>query len=161
MNQAINRRSEITLRDITAETVREICALTVRDSQVHFVAPNALSIAQAYFSKHAWFRTIYAHDVPVGFAMLHDEPEKPEYFLWRFMIDHRYQGHGFGGKAIQLIIEHVRTRPRATALVTSVVQAEGGPQGFYERAGFRLTGELEDGEALMRLALASQSEPRT
>jgi len=30
----------------------------------------------------------------VGFLILSDEPEKPEYFLWRFMIDARFQRMG-------------------------------------------------------------------
>ena len=145
--------SDVTLREVTADTVRTICRLDVHEDQRQFVAPNAVSIAQAYFSEHAWFRAIYAGDTPVGFLMLEDRPEKPEYYLWRFMIDARYQGMGFGRKALELLIEHVRTRPGATELLTSVHQAEGGPQGFYESMGFTLTGEYEEGEAVMRLHL--------
>lgn len=146
-------RSKVTLREITADTVRVICNLSVREEQRKFVAPNAVSIAQAYFSKHARFRAIYADETPVGFLMLEDQPEKPEYYLWRFMIDARYQSMGFGRRALKLLIEHVRTRPNAADLLTSVHQAEGGPQGFYERMGFELTGEWEEGEAMMRLRL--------
>lgn len=149
----LSRRSAVTLREITEDTVRTICELSVRDEQQKFVAPNAVSIAQAHFSDSAWFRAIYAVETPVGFLMLQDRPELPEYYLWRFMIDARHQGHGFGRAAIALLIAHVRTRPQATELLTSVLQAEGGPQGFYERLGFELTGEYEEGEALMRLAL--------
>ncbi len=149
----VGQASVVTLREVAADTVRAICNLRVEDTQQQFVAPNAVSIAQAYFSKHAWFRAIYADDTPVGFLMLEDQPEKPEYYLWRVMVDARYQGLGFGGKAMHLLIEHVRTRPGSHELLTSVHQAEGGPQGFYERLGFELTGEYEDGEALLRLNL--------
>jgi len=69
------------------------------------------------------------------------------------MIDNHYQKMGFGFKAMQLLIEHVKTRPNATEFLTSVVQKEGGPQGFYEKLGFKLTGEYEDGEAMMSLKL--------
>jgi diamine N-acetyltransferase len=149
----VTRDSKVSLQQITADTVRTICNLAVHPEQQKFVAPNAVSIAQAYFSEHAWFRAIYADDTPVGFAMLHDEPAKPEYFLWRFMIDARYQRMNFGRQAMELIIAHVRTRPNATEFLTSVVQAEGGPQPFYEKVGFQLTGAYEDGEAMMRLGL--------
>jgi len=145
--------SNVTLREITEDTVRTICNLSVRDDQKQFVAPNAVSIAQAYFSKHAWFRAIYADETPIGFLMLEDQPEKPEYYLWRFMIDARYQRMGFGRRAIALLIEHVQTRPNATEFLTSVLQADGGPQGFYEKLGFKLTGEYEEGEAMMSLVL--------
>jgi diamine N-acetyltransferase len=143
----------VTLREVNADTVRTICDLAVTEYQRQFVAPNAVSIAQAYFSEYAWFRGIYADETPVGFVMLYDNTEKPEYFLWRFMIDARYQGMGFGRRALELLIDHVRTRPNATELFTSVHQAEGGPQGFYEGMGFRLTGDREDGEAILKLQL--------
>lgn len=140
-------------REITQETVREICALLVQDKQKIFVTPNATSIAEAYFSKYAWFRAIYLDSVPVGFVMLDDRPEKAEYFLWRFMIDRRFQGRGIGREAILLLLEYVRTRPNSAELLTTVVQAEGGPEGFYRNIGFELTGEYEEEEAVMRILL--------
>ncbi len=146
-------KSEVQLLKITEDTVRTICNLTVHKEQKKFVAPNAVSIAQAYFSDKAWFRAIYIGNIPVGFLMLEDQPKKPEYFLWRFMIDHRYQSMGYGRQALTLLIDHVKNRPNAAELLTSVVQAEGGPQQFYEKLGFELTGEYEDGEALMKLTL--------
>ena len=149
-------RSTVTLREIDGDTVRTICNLSVRPDQQKFVAPNAVSIAQAHFSKHAWFRAVYADDTPVGFLMLEDRPEKPEYYLWRFMIDARYQRMGFGRRAMELVIEHVRTRPNATEFITSAVQADGGPQPFYESLGFEATGEYEDDEALLRLSLEAR-----
>jgi diamine N-acetyltransferase len=147
----VTKSSAITLKEITSETVRIICSLSVRDDQKKFIAPNAISIAQAYFSKHAWFRAIYADDTPIGFLMLEDQPEIPEYYLWRFMIDRRYQGFKFGSRAMNLLIEHVKNRPNATELITSVLQEKGGPQGFYEKLGFELTGEYEEGEAILQL----------
>jgi diamine N-acetyltransferase len=148
-----SRSSVVTLREITEDTVREVCDLSVQEEQRRFVAPNAVSIAQAHFSDHAWFRAIYADETIVGFLMLEDKPQKPEYYLWRFMIDARWQNMGFGRRAIGLLIDHVRTRPHAVELLTSVLQADGGPQGFYETLGFGLTGEYEEGEAMMRLSL--------
>ena len=150
---APSAKSQVTLREITEETVRAICDLSVHEHQRKFVAPNGTSIAQAHFAKHVWFRAIYAGETSVGFAMLWDEPEKPEYYLWRFMIDARYQGMNFGRRAMELVIAYVNTRPSATVLITSVLQAEGGPQGFYESLEFELTGEYQDGESVMRRRL--------
>jgi diamine N-acetyltransferase len=50
----------VTLRDVTADTVRAICRLQVGPGQERFVASNAVSIAQAYFEPRAWFRAVYA-----------------------------------------------------------------------------------------------------
>jgi len=149
----VNNQAVVTLREITSETVREFCNLKVSDEQIKFVAPNAVSIAQAYFYKEAWFRGVYADDTPVGFIMLEDNREKPEYFLWRFMIDSRYQGLGYGKQAMMLFIDHVKTLPNAVELLTSCVPGEGSPQGFYEKLGFKLTGKSYDAELELKLEL--------
>lgn len=153
--------SKVSLQEITKETFFGICQLSVSPEQKLCMDTVAESLAEANFYDTAWFRAIYADAIPVGFVMLDDRPSESKYYLWRFMIDAQYQGLGFGRKAMELIIEHVKTRPNATELLTSVMQIEGGPQGFYERLGFKLTGEYADRsdclnqnpEAFMRLAL--------
>ena len=152
-SETLDRSAPVTLREITEETLDSILKLKVTESQKQFVADNARSLAQAHFSKSAWFRAIYADETPVGFLMLDDKPEKPEYYLWRLMIDQRYQGCGFGRQAILLLIEHVKGRPRAMELLTSCVRGDGGPGPFYQKLGFDFTGECDEGEAMMRLPL--------
>ncbi len=145
---------EVTLREVTKETLYDVFKLKVSPAQEGFVAPNEISIAEAHFSPDvAWFRAVYQGERPVGFLMLHDEPAAPRYYLWRFMIDARYQGTGVGRRALELLIEHVRTRPGAKELFTSVVPGEGSPGPFYEKLGFRYTGEKDEGELVMRLEL--------
>lgn len=148
-----DKNAAVTLREITAETVREICRLKVGEHQKGFVAENAVSIAEAYFQPLAWFRAIYADDTPVGFVMLFDNPEESDYFLWRYMIDGRYQGHGYGRRALEQVIDYVRSRPNATALLTSYVPGEGSPMGFYRKLGFEETGVVHGTEKEMKLAL--------
>jgi diamine N-acetyltransferase len=149
----INRDSTVSLRDVTGDTVRVICRLDVGDEQKHFVAPNAVSIAEAYFEPKAWFRAIYADETPVGFLMLYDDPDEPLYFLWRYMIDVRYQKLGFGKKAMDLLLEYVRTRPGAKEMTLSCHPGEDGPEPFYRRYGFVLTGRMLGDEAEMRIDL--------
>ena len=150
---SVTRESNVTLKEITKDTVRTICNLKVSEPQEQFVAPNAVSIAQAYYHETAWFRAIYADDTPVGFLMLYKDIEKPEYFLWRMMIDERYQRMGFGFKAMLLLIEIVKDLPEAAELLTSCVPGEGSPEEFYNKLGFCRTGEMEDDEVVMRLPL--------
>lgn len=149
----LTREAKVSLREVTKDTSGEILRLKVKPEQEQFVASNAVSIAQAYFEEKAWFRAVYADDTPVGFLMLYDDPDEATYYLWRFMIDQRYQRLGFGRRALQLLIEHVRTRPNATSLLLSYVPAEGGPEPFYASLGFVNTGEVEDGENVMKLEL--------
>lgn len=143
---------EVTLHEINQDTVIPICKLAVSESQSQFVAPNAISIAQAHFEPKAWFRAIYAGDTPVGFAQMYIDPEKPEYYLWRFMIDVKHQGKGYGRDALRLLIEHVRSLG-GKELALSYVPKEGNPAPFYLKLGFFETGEWDEGEKIMRLEL--------
>ncbi len=142
---------EVTLREITKENLSDILRLKVAPQQEHFVASNAVSLAQAHFEPETpWFRAIYAGEMPVGFLMLEYDREYETYNLWRFMIDERHQGRGYGRRALALLFAHVKTLPRADAFYTSCAPAEGGPGPFYEKMGFAYTGEEEDGELWMR-----------
>ena len=110
----------VTLREVTKDTVYAVCRLQVAEEQREYVAENAFSIAQAHFEPKAWFRAIYADETPVGFLMLSDDSDAPEYFLWRLMVDAAYQGNGFGRRAIELLAEYVRTRPAAHELLVKL-----------------------------------------
>ena len=152
---------QISLREITAETVRQITNLTVRPDQQQFVASNAVSLAQALFSEEAWYRAIYVGESAAGFVMLYDEslrataPPTPEVALWRFMIDARFQGRGTGAAALQQVISHVRAKALFASLVTSYVPGPGCPETFYLRAGFLHTGKLDGREVVLELPLGT------
>jgi diamine N-acetyltransferase len=150
-------QAKVSLREVSAKTVRDICHLSVAPGQERFVAPNAVSIAEAYFCENAWFRAIYADETPVGFLMLYDDPQKPEYHLWRFMIAESHQGKGYARRAMELLIEHVRGRPMAEELVLSYVPGERSPEGFYRGLGFEPTGEVLEGEVVMSLRVNDRS----
>ncbi len=143
----------VELREVSKDDVRAICRLAVAPTQMSFVAPNAISFAEALFEPKAWYRGIYADGTPVGFAMLSIDQGAPEYYLWRFMIDARYQGRGYGRVAVGLIVAYVRTLPNAHELLVSWVPADGGPEPFYRGLGFVTTGEMDGSEVMAHLIL--------
>jgi diamine N-acetyltransferase len=152
---------QVTLREITAETVRAVTKLSVTEYQNRFVAPNAVSLAQALFAPEAWYRAIYLGEEPVGFVMLEDEslldpmPENPAVGVWRFMVDAKHQRKGVGRAAMLLIIEHVRRKGLFKKLAISYIPEEGGPESLYLSLGFRPTGEMDEDEVVMELALGA------
>ena len=151
----------VSLRPITAETVRAITSLSVAESQKGFVAPNAVSLAQALFAPDSWYRAIYLGDEPVGFVMLEDEslrsppPDDPKVGVWRFMIDARFQGRGIGKAALLRVIEHVRAKGLFKTLRLSYVPGPGCPEPFYLGLGFHHTGEVDGHEVILELSLCS------
>ncbi len=154
-------KAEVSLQEVTASTVRPVTYLRVAPEQEDYVASNAVSIAQAYFHREAWFRSIHTESDLIGFVMLSDStlltpaPAPAQLSLWRFMIDRRYQKAGFGRKALELVVAHARTRPGIDAIYTSYVVGPHGPMDFYLSFGFRHTGEIKpNGEVALVRALA-------
>ncbi|MFX0041509.1 MAG: GNAT family N-acetyltransferase [Candidatus Hodarchaeota archaeon] len=152
---------KITLKKITKYNLISILQLDVKPEQKNLVAPNAVSIAQAHFNKDAWFRAIYADNMLIGFVMISDSSLKfknnpkhrPSYFLWRFMIDAKYQGKGYGKKAMELIINHVKSRPKAKEFLLSHSKSDGNAGQFYKKLGFKYTGKEIGNELVMSLEL--------
>ena len=155
----------VTLREITAETLRAVVKLAVAEDQTKFVAPNAISLAQALFAPEAWYRAIYLDDEPVGFVMLSDDslldprPENPEVGVWRLMVDAKHQRQGVGRAAMLQVIEHARRKGLFQKLSVSYVPEEGGPEPLYRSLGFRPTGEMDEGEVVMELELSAHAAP--
>jgi diamine N-acetyltransferase len=149
--------ADVTLREITAETVRQVTALDVAPEQQGLVASNANSIAEAYFEPKAWFRAIAAGDELVGFAMVYRDPAASTFYIWRFMVDARHQGKGYGRRAMELLLEEAR-RDGARDVSLSVVPQEGSARDFYAGLGFEETGVVHGGEVEMRLVLSEAAD---
>jgi diamine N-acetyltransferase len=152
----------VSLRQITADTVRAVMRLSVTEDQKRFVAPNAWSLGQALFAPEAWYRAIYLDDDPVGFVMLADQslldpvPPNPTIEVWRLMVDAKHQHRGVGRAAMLQVIEHVRRQGRFERLTISYVPGEGSPAPLYLSLGFRPTGEMDEDEIVMALPLGER-----
>ena len=156
----------VQLRDIVTDADRQ-AALEIRrgPGQDAFVSSVETSFADAaeYPEACARYWAAYDGDEIVGFLMLSDGipeatlAEDPTligpYFLWRLLIDERYQRMGYGTAALDALLAYVRTRPGADTLIVSCGQGEGSPQPFYEGYGFVSTGRIHDGELVLELDL--------
>lgn len=162
--------SVLTLHEITEHNWRDVVRLKTLPNQQGNLANNALSLVESHYSEDAWVRAIYADDrTVVGFLMMAIWDPKEAYYIWRFMIDAKYQGLGFGKRGVGLAIAHVRQHnPKAKLLGVmstppegkphenpeKVVKAEDSPYRFYEKLGFReINGPDEDGEHELALEL--------
>ena len=97
--------------------------------QKEFLPDNVASLAYAGIVRELGFHVftfgICKSEKPIGFVMIgYDIPYEPDddlnekywftrssYFLWRFMIDKRYQGRGYGREAMKLIPDFIKTGP--------------------------------------------------
>ena len=162
----------ISLKQINGKNVWELLKLEVGESQKGFVAPNDVSIIEAYVAitrnGQAFPFGIYDGETPVGFCMIgfgadddwEDAPAIAEgnYNLWRFMIDERYQGRGYGREAMKRIMEFIATEPCGPAEYCwlSYEPENTRAKALYESFGFRETGEFDGGEAIAVLKLKQE-----
>lgn len=151
----------VSLREITDRNREAIIALRVAAAQEGYVDSVADSLEEARDTPEGkpWYRAIYADDEPVGFVMLswNVTPNPPRiigpWFLWKLLIDERYQGCGYGREAVRLVAEIARNEG-ASELLTSYVAGEGSPESFYRQIGFVPTGEEDEkGEKVLALRL--------
>jgi diamine N-acetyltransferase len=149
---------------VTRENVRAACNLKLRPDQDNLVAPVAWSLATAYTTPDiAWPRLIYDDDQLVGFIMAAFDPDNPaelyHSFLWRLNIGAEHQGRGYGRFAVEALGQEALRRGQHR-LTVSYHLAENGPEGFYERLGFRPTGEHIHDEVVAERILTAPSRNR-
>ena len=125
----------VSLLPITDANREAVEALGVTPDQGRFVSGVRESILEAAEEPDAqalcW--AIYDEETPVGFVMIADEVGSPDYiahYLWKL----RNRGVGM--------------------MWTSVKLGEGSPIMFYERYGFKRTGDFHGDEVLLRLEIS-------
>jgi len=147
----------VELRKIDADNFEECIRLQVADRQKGYVASNLYSLAQTYvYHDTAYPFAIYADCVMVGFIMLGYYAKQNGYTLWRFMIDARFQGKGYGRAALQLGIAYLADTYAAKEVFTSFVQGNTAAEALYTSVGFRRTGEIDGDEIGLRLDMINR-----
>ena len=153
---------DVVLRPLTEENRPALEALRVATAQRAFVSSVTDSLAEAerYADANPLVFGLYDRETPVGFVMIADEVDDPDYiahFLWKLLIDERFQRRGFGTAALDLVAAYFRSKGAPT-MWTSTGEGEGNPIPFYERYGFVRDGVHEDDdgsrEVMLRLDLA-------
>lgn len=131
-----------------------IAALQLAADQLDLVASNAESLAEAHEDEDARPRAIFADDQLVGFLMYDASSEPGEAQLYRFMIDHDFQGRGFGKAALQAAIAEISALGNIKRIVICYEPENTGARMLYAKAGFVEQGLDEDGEMIAHLELS-------
>ena len=136
-----------------------VTLLEVSDDQKEYIASNASSLETSRkeeYQKIARPFAIYADDAPVGFTMFAFELDSPDpndrYWLWRFMIDRHWQRKGCGSAALETIIAYFRSHG-ADHILLSTKETNTAALSLYHKFQFAETGEMNDDEIVLRLAL--------
>ena len=152
----------VSLREITPENFKECINLKVADAQGSFVASNLMSIAQARIHyPNANLFAVYAADEMVGFVMFGFDRDDERSYLGRLMIDERHQRKGYGRAATLAVIEKMRENPECREFYLSFVPENTNAEALYQSVGFERTGEISEGEIVMRYNMENNANPQS
>jgi diamine N-acetyltransferase len=146
----------VSLRQITPENFDECINLKVADGQENFVAPNVKSIAQSKVYPTMNISAVYDEDEMVGFVMFGFDPDDEKYYLVRLMVDEKHQGKGYGKAATQEVINQLKQVEDCRELYLSFVPENAGAERLYNSVGFERTGEISQGEIVMRFQVRNE-----
>ena len=145
---------DVTLREITMESFFECTKLDVAEDQKGFVASNVFSLAEAKADSVSNPLAIYAGDQMVGFIMYDFEPKEDRGYISRLMVDAQFQGNGCGRAAIGQVIDRLKEIPECREIQTSFAPANSVAERLYAGFGFERTGEVVDGEIVVKMKLS-------
>lgn len=140
----------IRLVPIDKSNWEDAAQLQVRDDQADFITPNVWSIAESKFHEALKPTAIFDGRRMVGFLMYGRDPQDNRYWLYRFMIDRRYQGRGYGAAALRVLIAQLQRIPGCAELNVGYDPHNHAAERLYLRLGFEKTGIAPWGELTAR-----------
>jgi diamine N-acetyltransferase len=143
----------ITLKPVTRRNWEAVVDLKVAPDQRGLVASNAYSLAESKFDSAAQPRAIYAGKRLVGFLMYDISGAKKKAFIYRFMIDHRRQGQGYGHAAFAAALKEIGKIAGVKKISVCYMAGNRVARMFYSGFGFREVGRDTDGEMVAELKL--------
>ena len=139
----------VELKAITEDNFIDAFGLRLAPGQEKYVSHPIRSLAQAYvYRDQCQPFGIYAEEKMVGYVMVIYDYDVPEYDIWHMMIDEADQGHGYGGEALDRVIEYIRTKPFGDSNRVALTCNKENPiaRKLYESKGFSPTGNEDEDE---------------
>ena len=139
----------IELKPITEANFIEAFNLKLAPGQEEYVSHPIRSLAQAYvYRDQCRPFGIYADGEMVGYVMVIYDYDVPEYDIWPMMSDAAHQGRGYGGDALERVIEYVKTKPFGDSdrIALTCNRNNSVARKLYESRGFRATGVEDEDE---------------
>ncbi len=131
------------LKPITAENFLDAFHLKLAPGQETYVSHPIRSLAQAYvYRDQCQPFGIYAAGKMVGYVMVIYDYDNPEYDIWHMMIDETMKGKGYGGEALDRILDYIGTKPFGDSNRVALTCNKNNPiaRKLYESKGFSATG---------------------
>lgn len=146
----------INLRKITEENFIDAFHLKLAPEQERFVSHPIRSLAQAYvYREQCQPFGIYEGDTMVGYVMVVYDYDIPEYDIWHMMIDISNQRQGYGGAALERVLEYIKAKPFGASNRIALTCNRDNIQALklYKSRGFTETGTVDEDEIELSLMI--------
>ena len=134
---------EVSLHRVSRTNWRQVIELDVGPDQHNLISPNVRSLAEAYVHGAAYPFAIHAgscsdpqpQEPMVGFTM-YEVTDSGIGFIMKLMIDHRYQGRGYGRAAMVELMRRLKLHPQVQKIATSHRVENTAASQLYRSLGF-------------------------
>ena len=91
----------------------------------------------------------------VGYVMVIYDFEIPEYDIWHMMIDGSAQGRGYGGLALDQVLDYIKAKPFGNSDRVTLTCNRDNIQALnlYKSKGFKETGAVDGDEIELSLMM--------
>lgn len=141
----------ISLREIDKINFWRVISLSVADEQQDLVASNAISIAQSKVQPECVALAVYYEETPVGFVMYAMDTDDHEYWVYRLMIDRKFQSKGYGRQAMKQLLTLIQEDKSHQVIYISFEPTNERAKLLYRSLGFTPDGRIIEDEVVYKL----------
>lgn len=143
----------IRLELVNKDNFDQVLDLEVAPKDQRRVASVEYSLAQAWVyrdSEDLFPYAVKSGQLTVGFLLLSYQPMENSYYIWRLLIDQKYQNQRFGKEVIRQVLQRARDDQQCHKVTVNYVIGNHKMRYILEKFGFQPVG-LDGQEMKMEL----------
>ncbi|MFJ5764407.1 GNAT family N-acetyltransferase [Lysinibacillus sp. NPDC093210] len=130
-------KDNVKIVELNAENWYDCCEFEIATEQKKYIESNAISVAQSKFEPTLKPYAIYLNEKVVGFLMYNAVQEELDgYWVYRIMVDKKFQGKGIGKAATKLMISEMAKLPNSKKVIVGYHPENLGAHNLYASLGF-------------------------
>ncbi|HFI0047013.1 TPA: GNAT family N-acetyltransferase [Streptococcus suis] len=145
----------IRLELVNKDNFDQVLDLEVAPKDQRRVASVEYSLAQAWLyrdSEDLFPYAVKSGQLTVGFLLLSYQPMENSYYIWRLLIDQKYQNQSFGKEVIRQELQRARDDQQCHKVTVNYVIGNHKMRYILEKFGFQPVG-LDGQEMKMELII--------
>lgn len=149
----LRKNIDVVFKPVDETNFGSVIRLSVAENQKRYIMDNVTTIAFCYIYPTKKPAAVYINDELVGLVCTELDPKTDRHEILVYMVDHQYQGRGFGKATLFALINKMKIERPDKDIYLNFVPGNEKAEGVYRSLGFEPTGELEGEEIVMRFSV--------